>query len=75
MKKRAAEGSKKFSDKFNSMVLEKEIQIRKGSLILSSNNLENNFLLARELSEKMIFPVMKQVTGDTEFRDILDKSI
>jgi len=68
-------GSEKFSKRFNYEVMQKTIEIRKGSLILSSNNIENNFLLARDLSEKMIFPVMQKVTGDTEFRDILDKSL
>lgn len=68
-------GSAKFQKKFNSAVSEKQVIVKPGSLILSSNNLENNFLLARDLSEKIIFPVMKQVIGDVEFKEILDKAL
>lgn len=68
-------GSEKFVKRFENAVSEKQIIVKKGSLILSSNNIENNFLLARDLSEKLIFPVMKQVIGDKEFKDILDKSL
>ena len=67
--------SPKFVKRFEHEVMQKAIEIRPGSLIISSNNLENNFLFARDLSEKMIFPVMSQVTGDKEFKDILDKSL
>jgi hypothetical protein len=67
--------SGKFVKRFESAVSEKQVSIKKGSLILSSNNIENNFLLARDLSEKLIFPVMKQVTGDVEFKKILNDSL
>lgn len=67
--------SEKFNKRFEEAVSEKQIAIKRHSLTLSSNSIENNFLLARDLSEKMIFPVMKQVTGDVEFKQILDKSL
>lgn len=63
--------SEGFSKIFNLSIKEKEIEVRPGSLIISSDDIENNFLLARDLSEKMIFPVMKKVTGEQEFREYL----
>ena len=67
--------SPKFKSKFEEYVKENNIAVGAGSLILSSNDLDNNFVFAREVSEKIVFPVMKSVPGRKAFIDIIDEKL
>ncbi len=67
--------SEAFKPRFEEFVKENNISVMPGSLILFSNNLDNNFIFARELSEKLIFPVMKSVPGREEFIEIIKEKI
>ncbi len=68
-------GNEKFRGKFDDFVKENEVLAKSGSLILSSNDIHKNLNLIREISEKLIFPVMSKVTGETQFRDIINKTL
>jgi len=67
--------SEAFKPRFEEFVKENNISVAPGSLILSSDNLDNNFIFARELSEKIIFPVMKSVPGREQFIEIIKEKI
>lgn len=67
--------SEKFKPKFDEFVRENNISAIAGSLIISSNDLDNNFVFARELSEKIIFPVMNAVPGREDFIEIIKTHI
>jgi len=67
--------AKGFKSKFSEFVKENNIAVASGSLILSSNDLDKNFVFIREISEKIIFPVMKSVPGRKDFIEIIKKQL
>lgn len=65
----------KFKPKFDEFVRENHIAVAPGSLIISSKNLDDNFIFAREVSEKIVFPVMKSVPGRKDFIEIINEKL
>ncbi len=67
--------NERFKTLFNEFAKSNGMKIGIGSLLISSENPTQNLILTRQVSEKTIFPIMNQVTGEDKFRDIVNKEL
>lgn len=67
--------SERFKPKFDEFVEENKIAVVAGSLTISSNDLDRNFVFTREVAEKIIFPVMRKVPGRKDFIEIIKEEL